>query len=178
VDIGGSGGFNSAVAIISISNLHDDIHQKLSQDNECREVSTCSNNGTNSVLIGGSSTSLPDEGETPSSRMLDVNVNQDLRQDHHCEVGSACSSTASNSANILDNNNLEDNTPSSALRASSVQSISSEGNDDSSSRVTLHQLGEQQDKCSFSSSCADSSSNSVTVVVGDYDGDKKSRSTN
>ena len=156
----GSG--SSLPGLEKLSNVRHDSHQEIVQANKCENgdgETACKTDGQNLVNIEGNMESDP---VTPSAdTAISVLSTQNIDQLNRCKTGSDCNKEAVNSANITQTG------------ISSTTTTSSEEKERSTNRVTLHQLSEQNDNCSLDSTCIDSSSNSATFDVGEYEGDGK-----
>ena len=153
---------SSSPGLEKLSNVQHDSDQEILQANKCEDgdgATACKTKAQNLFNIYGNSES--DLGSASTKSPISVVNTQGIDQENRCESGSDCNKEAVNSANI------------SQTGASSVLTSLDEGKAGSTNRVTLHQLSEQQDKCSFDSTCSDSSSNSATFVVGADEGDKE-----
>ena len=143
---------------------------------------------TNCVFPCSNSASSINTASAVGNSSIVLRTDQTTHQTNTCEFG--CFNDGSNFIGVSTDDNdrvsasiTQSNTGSTNCSgASSCQNImsnsailepgSSLDKEGTTSRVTLHQLGEQEDKCTFGSSCSSSASNSATVEINGNGGDE------
>ena len=93
-------------ATSAVSNLNLDTYQKLSQDNQCTDTTSCNNDGENLISIDESLLSRGGTIRTATVSNVDADVKQVMYEDNVCNNSINCNSRSSNTLKIGSSGNM------------------------------------------------------------------------